>query len=272
MTNPTSAPLMLSFLRTVQCAARASATSPRFFDGMRAAKGDGMHITLHARSPRQLMLLATLVSLLSGPAVGHAQDTPYEEEDVEETVDEPAADDPQLGNRVLAELGFGIGMLCSAGTVGGGLGALIGSSFHDGSYLGGTFLGGAVGLGALGLIALPAAIGLAGSWNDGRGDVWAAYVGEAIGIALAAVVLGTTWALDRDPGTSDDVIRVMPYLAVASIALPLIGAFAGYEISDDVNRGHGPEAHGEPSGVQALPIAAPTADGTGAVVGAVGVF
>jgi hypothetical protein len=145
--------------------------------------------------------------------------------------------------RVLAEagagaLGFGIGA---------GLGALIVWAAIE-ARANTQWMTVAVGTGAiLGALGVTSGVVLAGDALDGRGNFGHAFIGTAIGSALAIplVVLG----VEHD---------ALPLSFVAASILPLAGAMIAYEIG-----------HGE-AGLGPVPFVAPTGNGVvGGVVGPV---
>lgn len=211
---------------------------------------------------RLLILVSTL--LLAAPAM--AQTAPVDEplELAEPALEVRRSNDPHVVERVFVELGMGLLAGTLGGMVGGFAGAGIGAFSANAPFWSGPGLyGGLIGHGIVAISIIPLAVGGAATWLDGRGDVWAAYVGELVGIAGAAGL--TALALSFD----EPALWVTAFAGV--ILLPVFGAIAGYEISDDVNRAAGAREEGDDA-VAWMPTASPTADGQGMTAGIVGSF
>jgi hypothetical protein len=185
------------------------------------------------------------------------------------TSGDPSAN-PYQETRIWAEIGMGFGAATLIGPVGGLIGAFIGGNVLDPSqnlFSTGGFVGGLVGHSLVALATIPIAIDLAGSWNDGRGALWAAYVGELVGAATAGAFIAG--AVGAQTNELYDLGAVLYGIGIAgAILFPQIGAIVGYELSDASARASGASARS--SG----PVILPTAgfDGQRFTLGAVGMF
>ena len=209
-----------------------------------------------------LALVLALVALSSSRAAAQTPSLQL----VEPTPHVRQVHNDQLVGRVFAGLGMGVLAATVGGSIGGFAGAGIGSAVGHEQYFSLSGLaGGLIGHGIAAAALMPLAVAWAGSWLDGRGDIWAAYLGELVGIAGAVGLLAGAFS------TQDGTFVAVAW--VGAIALPLLGAIVGYEISDGHNRAEGVD-DGEPDeeSIAWMPTAAPTADGQGLTIGAVGSF
>lgn len=178
------------------------------------------------------------------------------------------AHDDHVVGRVFAELGMGVLAGLIGGTAGGFAGAGIGAAIGNESFFSGSGLyGGLIGHTIVALALIPATISWAGTWLDGRGDVSAAYLGELVGLALEGALIAAAFAV---PGDANGPLIGCAF--AGAILLPLFGAIAGYEISDDTNRANDPDGERAESDVQLVPLGGPTADGRGMTIGVAGTF
>jgi len=220
----------------------------------------------------RLALSLALLTLALAPSLSHAQDAAPARTLPRLELTEPTLEvhrevhDDRVVGRVFAELGMGLTAAVIGATVGGFAGAAIGSAAdHQQFFSSSGFEGGVIGHGIAAAILMPLAVAWAGSWCDGRGDVWAAYLGELAGIAVSSVLLGAGVATGDGTLVSVGVVSLL--------VLPLVGAIAGYEISDDANRSASPDdAEDEGAQIAWMPTVAPTADGQGVMLGAAGSF
>lgn len=211
---------------------------------------------------RLLILASTL--LLAAPAM--AQTAPVDEplELAEPALEVDRVGDPHVVERVFVELGMGLLAGTFGGMVGGFAGAGIGAASANEPFWSSAGLGGGlVGHAVVALGIMPLAVAGSATWLDGRGDVWAAYVGELVGGGAAAGLIALALAAP-DPALGT-------LAGFGAILLPLFGAIAGYEISDDVNRAAGARQDGNDT-VAWMPTVSPTADGQGMTAGIVGSF
>jgi hypothetical protein len=219
-----------------------------------------------------LSISLALATLALVPSTSLAQERASDLDDSHLRLTEPTLEvhrevrDDQVVARVFAELGMGVTAEIVGGTVGGFAGAGIASaSAHEQFFSFSGLAGGLIGHGIVAAIILPLAVSWAGSWCDGRGDVWAAYVGELAGLAISGALLGAGF------GTNDSTLSAVGMVSV--LVLPLVGAIAGYEISDDVNRSASPSDTEEAdASIAWMPTVAPTSDGQGVMLGASGAF
>lgn len=147
------------------------------------------------------------------------------------------------------------------GTAGGFAGAAIGSfSAQEDFFSGSGLAGGLIGHGVVGFALVPLSVAWTGTWLDGRGELWAAYVGELVGAAAAAGLVGAGLAV------GDGALIATSFAGI--LIFPLLGAIVGYEVSHSGNI----RVETEADSVRWMPKIAPTADGQGVMFGARGAF